>query len=226
MAKHNKKVKAKTDYLNRFREIRKFSNFNFEKDLRKTRKDGDFSPSEKAAITKIWNDYEPIRENVQNGSAQIVKPRKHKAESQTKYKKRLREIRKNTNPDFKNAPFVVAFVPKGTKIRFDKNNQMKTRRKNNSLDEYVYPLSKQDRLDLVFDPLMILQDKMVEHFEKHPRKPPLAVGFATNGFPWELVGVAKYRELAEMFLKKQNDYREQDDSLEIASFVTGIIIRA
>lgn len=220
------KSKAKTDYLAKFREMRAFSSFKFKKDLRQTRNDNHFTKSEKAAITRLWNDYEPIRENIKNGSAQIVKPRHHKGESERAYIKRVKEIRKNENPDSKHALFIVAHVPHGSKIQFDKNNRMITQRKNNVLTNYDYKFSAYDKMEFIFDPAQIIHEKIYMHNELHPKKPPLLIGLTTNGFPWKLVSIRQLNKLVEDFLIKQSEYLAQDDNVNIADFITGILIRA
>jgi len=204
--------------------MRGFAGFSFKKDLRSTKTDKDFTRGEKNAITRAWRDYEPMRENVLNGSAHIVKPRHKKNESKTAYKKRLTAIRKSINTDFKYAPYVIAPVPRGSKVTFTKDNKMITQKPNTTPQIFYQELTTDEKIDLTVNAKAVIEDKLAKHYEENPSHPPKIVGLGRFGFVWRMTGIKNIEDLADAFEKTHADYTEQGN--DMTNFITNVLIGA
>jgi hypothetical protein len=224
MNKQINNVNAKTDYLDKYREIRKFASFNFEKDLRSTKNDNQFTTAEKSSITRIWNNYLLYREFLQNGSAKVIPIRHKKNESKTQYKKRVKQLQKKISPDLKFGNFIVAKGGKGAKYSL-KNGELMITKKNQVLESYPINFVDDEKIHFVYNPFEVVKHKVEKFIKEHTNRQVELVGLMTGGYEWKTKGVQSVEKLIEYYENEREKYLAQGGA-DIAEYITGIVIKA
>jgi hypothetical protein len=221
MAESRTDYKRSRGYLDKFRETRKIGSYNFELDLRHIKNDSQLTKAQKTRIRRVHNDYSEIMDYHGKGAMKLIRPRKHKGESEKQYNKRFKTIQKNET-NLKYLDVIPLGVPAKSKYKIV-DNQIIISRPNTDLSEYHYPLSIDNFLDFIKSPADIIDGVIATHNKKHPKAPAILVGLGSDGYPWKIMGVHSVDEIAAAFEKMHGQYIAAGDK---GITISHIIIRS
>lgn len=224
MPKKKNKNNSKNPYLDKFRQTRTIGSYNFEINLRKIKSDSQLSRSQKARITRVYGDYSKIASQHRNNAIKLIKPRHHRGESERDYQKRMDRIRKNETTAYPYLKVIPLGVPPDSTYKII-NDQIVIKRARTRLIEYHYPIDGMLKQNFILDPASTIQMMIDQHNKKHPKKPAILVGLATNGFPWKMGSLRNFENLIDQFVDLMHVYMSADQSVNIAVYVSHLIIR-